>query len=198
MTDEFALPVNDVDWQPQELAEDIPIAGDFVTPLKPSDKWSMTESGGVICIPAYHRGQPGNLRVHGRISSGRIWHAYKASWEAFPQERTVPIDSVETSAPVSQAISVSHRVLKFCVTGLREGIRWRNYSAENADRVVLDRAAVHTEAKLYCGRLQPLQGSVVPRFHGLWKASLHSREVYAMILEYVPSDIAMPLSSQEL
>ena len=191
LTDDFDLPVNDLDWQLQETVEDVSVTGDFFSPQKPSDKCAMI---GAVCIPADYRGRPGTLRLHGRVSSGRIWHAYKASWNAFQRAETASTDPSDTSHTVSEATSPPGIVIKFCVTGLREGARWR----KDYDRVVRDRAAVHTEAKLYCGRLQPLQGSVVPRYYGLWKASLHGQEVYAIILEYVPSDIAMPLSSQEL
>ena len=57
----------------------------------------------------------------------------------------------------------------------------------------IDIAPLEQEAGLYVGKLQPLQGSSVPYFYGLFKASYttfsrRKREIACIMLEYVCSD----------
>ena len=51
--------------------------------------------------------------------------------------------------------------------------------------------AVLKEAKLYDGRLRPLQGTVVPTFYGLWKTTMPvtKEKAYIMLLDRIENTI---------
>ncbi|KAL1413050.1 hypothetical protein Q8F55_000799 [Vanrija albida] len=55
------------------------------------------------------------------------------------------------------------------------------------------RAEVHNEAAMFCGPLQPLQGSLVPQFHGLYEGYFGANRtgILIMLLEDVGEPVAM-------
>ena len=103
---------------------------------------------------------------------------YGASWRTLKRRRTQaqPVDSIPL-------------VLKVCVPSERE----RDYD-DDRDWVQRRQSyydAVLKEAKLYDGRLRPLQGTVVPNCYGLWKTTmpLTKETAYIMMLDRVENTI---------
>ena len=102
----------------------------------------------------------------------------------------------------SSSLSKTDLVVKFCIPEFGSRVpedlsyidcasMYRSFGRQQA--------AVLREARLYRTRLRPLQGTVVPRYYGLWSSKLlDGRSVFAMILEYIPSDISLPLPSEGL
>ena len=129
-------------------------------------------------IPASLDGIRGTIRFHGRISNGRNWDVYGASWHSSKRKR-------RSSTPTG-SVSLA---LKVCVPGERES-DWDD-DADPVKRYQSYYDAVLREARLYDGRLRPLQGTVVPNYYGLWEASVPFKKetAYIMLLECVEDTI---------
>ena len=142
---------------------------------------SPTVGSSATSIPASLDGIPGVISFHGKISKGRTWDVYGASWQSSKRKRSVsaPADSVPL-------------VLKVCVPNERD---WdEDDDPDPAKRRQFYYDAVLREADLYHGTLRPLQGSVVPRCYGLWEATIPFHMIteekgYIMLLERIENTI---------